>query len=176
VAAELEGTAHTPESAFTTDEVAGLKVFIGKGNCVNCHNGALLTDNHFHNTGVPSTTVDSGRAVGVRQAIAGEFSCTSKYSDAKAEDCEELRFATTDGEELVRAFKTPSLRNVAARAPYMDAGQLATLDAVIEHYNAAPKAPFGHSELKPLKLSRDEKRQLVAFLQTLSAKPRIPNY
>lgn len=172
VEAELAGRPHTAESAFTADEEAGLRIFVGKGSCVNCHNGALLTDNHFHNTGVPLPGValpaDSGRATGVRQALAGEFSCTSRYSDAAAEDCEELRFATTEGEELVRAYKTPSLRNVAGRAPYMHAGQIGSLAEVIAHYDAAPKAPFGHSELKPLHLTANERRQLEAFLRTLS--------
>ena len=96
-----------------------------------------------------------------------EFACTSRYSDAKAGDCAELRFATTEGEERVRAYKTPSLRGVAERAPYMHAGQIATLTAVIDHYDRAPKAPFGHSELKPLKLSANERRQIEAFLRTL---------
>ena len=168
---ELAGRTHDSTSALTGDEVAGFKLFVGKASCVNCHNGARFTDDHFHNTGVPAsrlvTAVDSGRAVGVRQAIAGEFACTSKYSDAKSEDCEELRFATTEGEELVRAYKTPSLRGVADRAPYMHAGQLATLAEVIEHYDRAPAAPAGHSELKPLKLSVKEKRQIEAFLRTL---------
>jgi GNAT superfamily N-acetyltransferase len=106
---------------------------IGKASCANCHNGALLTDNSFHNTGVPlpatSLPPDSGRIVGVRQARAGEFSCIGRYSDARPDDCQELRFAVTDGEELVRAYKTPSLRMVAERAPYMHAGQLASLGA-----------------------------------------------
>ena len=172
VDAELAGKPHDAESAFTPDEVAGLKIFIGKGSCTNCHNGALLTDDHFHNTGVPFSKtplpIDSGRAVGVRQALAGEFSCTSSYSDVKADDCEELRFAVTEGEELVRAYKTPSLRNVAGRAPYMHAGQLATLSEVIAHYSSAPGAPLGHSELKPLRLSPVEQRQLEAFLRTLT--------
>lgn len=92
----------------------------------------------------------------------------SRYSDAGPEDCDELRFAVTDGAELVHAFKTPSLRNVAERAPYMDAGQFATLADVVAHYSAAPKAPFGHSELKPLHLSSTEQRELIAFLRTLS--------
>ncbi len=180
VDAELAGAQHSTESAFTNEEVAGLKLFIGKANCANCHNGALLTDNHFHNTGVPASatasSLDSGRALGVRQAIAGEFSCTSHYSDAKPEDCQELRFAVVDGEELVRAFKTPSLRNVGQRAPYMHAGQIATLADVVNHYDTAPHAPFGHSELKALHLSRDEKRQIVAFLNTLSAPTHIRSY
>ena len=171
VDAELAGRAHDSTSSLSDDEVAGLKLFVGKANCVNCHNGARLTDDHFHNTGVPASSVvaavDSGRSVGVRQALAAEFACTSKYSDATPDDCAELRFATTEGEELVRAYKTPSLRGVAERAPYMHAGQIATLAAVIEHYDRAPKAPFGHSELKPLRLSAQEKRQIESFLRTL---------
>ncbi len=176
--AELAGRTHASGDSFSADEEAGLRLFIGKGNCVNCHNGALFTDDHFHNTGVASPNAalapDSGRAVGVRQALAGEFSCTSRYSDAKPDNCEELNFAVTEGEELVRAYKTPSLRNVANRAPYMHAGQVATLDDVIAHYDAAPKAPFGHSELKPLKLTDTEKRQLVAFLKTLTGPLQAP--
>jgi cytochrome c peroxidase len=170
--AELAGRTHTADDSFSPDEEAGLRLFLGKGNCVNCHNGALFTDDHFHNTGVPASRIalppDSGRTVGVRQVLAGEFNCASKYSDAKPDDCEELTFAVNDGDELLRAYKTPSLRNVADRAPYMHAGQITTLEDVVTHYNAAPKAPFGHSELKPLRLSDSEQQQIVAFLRTLS--------
>jgi cytochrome c peroxidase len=175
---ELAGRPHTPESTLSADEQDGLRLFIGKANCVNCHNGALFTDDHFHNTGVPVSRVvgapDSGRVAGVRKAVNGEFACTSRYSDAKPDDCDELRFAVTEGEELVRAFKTPSLRNVAERAPYMHAGQLDDLDAVLTHYSSAPRAPFGHSELKPLRLSDTEKRQIIAFLRTLSGPLEAP--
>ena len=178
VEAELAGRTHTSADAFSSEEERGLRLFIGKANCSNCHNGALLTDNHFHNTGVPVSAtalpVDSGRATGGRQAVASEFNCTSRYSDAKPEDCDELRFAVTEGEELVRAYKTPSLRGVAERAPYMHAGQLATLADVVAHYDRAPAAPFGHSELKPLRLTADERRQLEAFLRTLSSPLSAP--
>jgi cytochrome c peroxidase len=178
VAAELTRARHTAESSLTTDEESGLRLFVGRARCVTCHNGARLTDDHFHNTGVPvpvvSLPVDSGRTVGVRQVVSGEFNCTSPYSDAKPEDCEELRFAVTSGGELVRAYKTPSLRNVSSRPPYMHAGQLASLDEVIAHYAAAPRAPFGHSELVPIRLSPNERRQLIAFLGTLSGPIAAP--
>src|SRR5687768_4203630 len=109
VAAELAGRPHTAESALAPDEEAGLRLFIGKASCATCHNGALLTDNGFHNTGVPLPGValapDSGRAAGVRQALGGEFACTSRYSDAGPDDCAELRFAVAEGEALVRAYK-----------------------------------------------------------------------
>lgn len=159
-------------SALTSDEIAGLRTFIGKGSCTNCHNGPLFTDDHFHNTGVAAVATlppDSGRAAGVRQVLSDEFNCLGRYSDARPDQCGELRFATAEGEELVRAYKTPSLRGVAERAPYMHAGQLASLDAVVEHYDRAPAASAGDSELKPLHLSAREREQLVAFLRTLSA-------
>ena len=164
--------------AFTPDEEAGLRLFIGKANCVNCHNGPSFTDNHFHNTGVALATStaapDSGRASGVSKALAGEFSCTSTYSDATADDCAELRFASTEGSDLLGAYKPPSLRNVVDRAPYMHAGQLASLTDVVEHYSTAPRAQFGHSELKPLHLSHTEQRQIIAFLGTLTAPLSAP--
>ena len=69
---------------------------------------------------------------------------------------------------LERAFKVPSLRNVAERAPYMHAGQFSTLTEVVDHYNRAPEAPAGHSELKSLRLSAQERRQIEAFLRSLS--------
>jgi cytochrome c peroxidase len=178
VAAELAGATHTAADSFSADERAGLKLFIGRANCTRCHNGPRLTDDHFHNTGVatstPATSADSGRTAGVRNVVAGEFNCLSRYSDAKPEDCSELRFAVTEGDELLRAFKTPSLRNVAERAPYMHAGQLGTLADVIVHYARAPKAPFGKSELDRLKLSPAERRQIEAFLRTLSSPAMVP--
>jgi len=178
VEAELAGRAHSPESALSRDESDGLHLFIGRANCVNCHNGPRFTDDHFHNTGVPQSSTplpfDSGRAAGAHQAVAGEFSCTSRYSDAKPGDCAELRFAVMEGEELLRAFKTPSLRNVAERAPFMHAGQLSTLARVISHYDRAPVAPAGHSELRALRLSPTERRQIEAFLGTLSSPVLAP--
>ena len=74
----------------------------------------------------------------------------------------------------MRAYKTPSLRNVANRGPYMHAGQYASLADVVAHYSAAPAAPFGYTELRPLNLSPIEQRQLAAFLRTLSGRLSAP--
>lgn len=173
VQAMLDEDARAMRAALTPDEVAGLRLFIGAANCTQCHNGALFTDNDFHNTAVPTVPglpEDTGRAAGARQVLADEFNCLSPYSDAAPEQCAELRFMISEGELLLRAFKPPSLRNVAERPPYMHAGQFATLEEVLLHYNSAPPAPAGHSELHPLNLSPAELGQLLAFLQTLSAR------
>ena len=134
----------TPQS-LTDQEVSGLRLFIGKGQCSTCHNGPLLTDQHFHNTGIaPRDTArpDRGRAAGVVKVQRDEFNCLGRFSDAKAEQCKELRFIVTDDPALEGAFKTPGLRNVALRPPYMHAGQLATLEEVIAHYvKARPMRP-----------------------------------
>jgi cytochrome c peroxidase len=166
----LAETGRAPEGVLSGDEVAGLRLFVGKASCVNCHNGPLLTNNEFHNTGVPTRAglpPDTGRVSGADRVLHDEFNCRSKWSDAPAK-CAELEFLVTGDEVLERAFKVPSLRNVADRAPYMHAGQFGTLSEVIEHYSRAPKAPGGHSELEPLRLSEHEQRQLEAFLRSLS--------
>jgi cytochrome c peroxidase len=167
----LAANGQPPADVLTRDEVAGLRLFIGKANCTQCHNGPFLTNNEFHNTGVPAATtvkVDHGRTAGAKDVLADEFNCRSRWSDAASAQCSELEFLISEGETLERAFKVPSLRNVAERAPYMDAGQFASLEEVVTHYNHAPAAPSGHSEIKPLQLNPRELRQLVAFLRALS--------
>jgi cytochrome c peroxidase len=85
-------------------------------------------------------------------------------------------------ESLQHAFKTPTLRNVALRAPYMHDGSLATLAEVVEHYNkgGAAKRPSLATSIKPLNLSAREKTDLVNFMQSLTSKdpatsfPRLP--
>nr|WP_255500821.1 cytochrome c peroxidase [Caulobacter sp. 17J80-11] len=161
-------------ASLSPDEAAGLRLFIGKARCATCHNGPLLTNNGFANTGVPArpgAAPDHGRAAGVRQVVDDPFNCKGRYSDAQGEGCDELEFAVVDDPAQVRAYKVPSLRGVRRRAPYMHAGQFATLDQVLDHYSRAPAAPEGVSELRTLDLSADERRQIVAFLRTLDEQP-----
>lgn len=168
-------------SLLTADEIRGLRLFIGKGQCVTCHNGPLFTDQHFHNTGVPARRLappDPGRARAVARVRADDFNCLGRYSDAPASACAELQFMADDDPGLVGAFKTPSLRNVALRSPYMHVGQLASLEDVVSHYRRSPAAAIGTSELAPagrprdgrqaVRLDEEEARQVVAFLRALS--------
>ena len=143
---------------------------MARRNCTNCHNGPLFTNNDFHNTGIPAAEglpEDMGRALGAQQVLADEFNCLSLYSDARPDQCSELNFLVLDEHQQERQFKPPSLRNVAKRGPYMHAGQFATLEEVLNHYNTAPEAPSGHSELEPLNLSQKQIEQIIAFLKTL---------
>ncbi|MGP1677946.1 MAG: cytochrome-c peroxidase [Burkholderiales bacterium] len=174
----LRQVASAPGNALSPDEVAGLQLFIGKANCTQCHNGPLLTNNEFHNTGVPARQglpADEGRLAGADTVLRDEFNCRSRWSDANPAQCAELKFLVTGAHTLQRAFKVPSLRNVAERAPYMHAGQLATLRDVLDHYNRAPAAPVGHSETRPLRLTARELDQLEAFLRTLSGGTIAPS-
>jgi cytochrome c peroxidase len=95
------------------------------------------------------------------------FNCLGAFSDAKPSACAELKFMETASPDLIGAFRSPSLRGVAQRAPFTHAGQFATLQGVLDHYNGAPAAVFGKSELKPLGLSEKQLSDLEAFLRTL---------
>lgn len=180
-AATRNGPAPARGDVLSAQEVNGLRVFIGRGQCATCHNGPLFTDQHFHNTGVPprdAARPDRGRAAAVERVQADPFNCLGAFSDARPAQCAELRFLVAGDPALEGAFRTPGLRNVALRPPYMHAGQFATLDEVVRHYVRAPAAALGRSELSsttgahgeraPIRLAPDEVRDLVAFLATLS--------
>jgi cytochrome c peroxidase len=168
---KVKSSAVVTDSSLTGDEIAGLRLFIGKAHCINCHNGPLLTNFEFHNTAVPNPPgfpLDHGRSEGVKLLKASEFSCLGPYSDAAPEECGETRFLKVGGATFDGSFRTPTLRNVAETAPYMHAGQFATLNEVLQHYNQGGFALLGHNELAPLNLSDQEVAQLEAFLKTLT--------
>lgn len=170
--AHLEGGGDpVAQSHLSPREIRGLRLFIGTAGCTQCHNGPLLTNNEFHNTGLlspPGLLPDLGRAVGVRKALADPFNCAGAFSSDPAGECPELQFARR-GSELIGATRTPSLRNLGDTAPFQSRGQFATLAEVLDHYNAAPVAMIGHNEAKPLDLAGWELDDLEAFLRTLAA-------
>ena len=156
---------------LSASEQRGLRLFIGKGDCMSCHNGALLSDQHFHNTGVAPRDPahpDQGRATAIVKVLADEFNCLGRFSDARPGECQELEFIADRDPKMAGAFKTPGLRNVAQRPPYMHAGQIATLADVVRHYASAPKAAAGRTERKPVPFTEQEVADLVSFLGTLS--------
>lgn len=163
--AVLDGDSATAESLFTPAERRGLDLFTGAARCSNCHSGPLLTNGEFHFTRVPLPTPDAGRGEGIPAVLADEFSCTGRFSDAAPADCSALRFLNRDARDARYAFKIPSLRNVAVRAPYMHAGQFRTLSEVLRFYRdrTGAVAEMGHSQLTDQDLA-----DLEAFLATLT--------
>ncbi len=152
----------TAEKLMSRDAAEGLRLFIGKAKCTNCHMGPLFTNSSFHNIGL--STKDKGRAEGIGKVLSDEFNCLGKYSDAKPEECSELRFIDTKKEKYEGAFKAPTLRNVADRPPYMHAGQLKTLSDVLNFYRRSSSHELEHQDLSNAELAKIE-----AFLRTLSS-------
>ncbi len=154
------------------DEIEGLRLFIGEGRCIECHNGALFTNDSFSNIGTPTPegkSFDFGRSRGAQQVIKSEFNCAGEYSDAEEHECSELRFIKRVGDDIIGSFKVPGLRNTTATAPYMHAGQMKDLDEVMEHYNKPPTPPFGHNMLTKLDLEPYQLQQIIDFLHTLDS-------
>jgi cytochrome c peroxidase len=178
---DLERTGES--SALDSDELAGLKLFIGEANCIACHAGANFSDQGFHNIGLQRNqdllAGDFGREGAAQKLAVNEFNCLGEFSDDRSLCLPLSRLKTELEDEAISlklngAFKTPSLRNVAQTFPYMHAGQFMRLQDVLKHYNSAPKAEVGTSELRPLNLSETQLQQLEAFLKSLSAPPNAP--
>jgi cytochrome c peroxidase len=127
------------EVIFTEQEQNGYKLF--KTNCTSCHNEPLFNSEKFENNGlaIDTTLNDIGR-----------MKITNKQEDY-------LR------------FKVPTLRNVQFTFPYMHDGRFKTLTEVVKHYNSLGKNKRLPKQLaKPMKLSDNERVDLVAFLKTLT--------
>jgi len=145
----------------------GLKLFKGKAGCIQCHNGALLTDEKAHNTGVPEN-FDVFLDPNNHQAFIAfaMFQGIEDYMNLKRDPG---YYNVTLNPADMGKFITPSLRELKYTAPYMHNGMLATLADVVAFYNAGGgKDSKKSSLLKPLGLSKSEQKDLVAFLLSLS--------
>lgn len=153
----------------------GLAIFIGRGNCVLCHNGPAFSNGEFHSTGVAHFTArgraDGGRFEGVEAVTTNPLNLLSKFND----DASRKNAVHTRNVVLAPRnwgeFRTPSLRNVAVTAPYMHNGSLATLRDVLKHYSELDEERLhsdGEKLLRALKLSDAETSDLLAFLETLT--------
>jgi len=132
------------EAAINDDAKRGFALFTGRAGCSGCHKGWAFTDGSFH---------DVGTAQGDDIGRARLFPSSRK-----------LRYA----------FRVPTLRDVARRAPYMHDGSVPTLAATIDLYDRGGIArPSRSTLIKPLGLTADEKADLIAFLQTLSSRPEL---
>jgi cytochrome c peroxidase len=153
----------------------GLQLFIGRGNCVLCHNGPNFSNGEFHATGIGHFIgrgrADGGRFEGIEAVKAHPYNLLSNFND------DSTRTNTTSTRNVVLSsrnwgeFRTPSLRNVAVTAPYMHNGSLDTLRDVIRHYSELDEERLhadGENLLRALKLNDTEVEDLLAFLETLT--------
>lgn len=134
------------DAAMSTAAKHGFELFVGRGTCIECHNGPAFSDFSYHDTGVPQTGPN------VPETDLGRSDVTHLIDD--------------DGK-----FMTPSLRNVARTAPYMHDGAFASLDDVVDFYRRGG-GDSNYSGVKdprivPLDLTDDDAHDLVAFLQSL---------
>ena len=153
------------EYVFTSEEELGMNLFfthpepsinLRGGNCNDCHTGFLTHGNEFHNNGLDSFFPDDKG----REEITGLSSDKGK-------------------------FKTPTLRNIAASAPYMHDGRFSNLTEVLDHYNEHIKPSetldllitLGKNDNNSTSLGLTEKEKLaiIAFLETLTDEDFLTN-
>ena len=137
------------KSALSESAQNGMKLFFGKATCSACHSGSNFTDNAFHNVGVgmDAEKPDQGRAA--ISKLGGDTG----------------------------SFKTPGLRDIHRSPPYMHDGSLKTLEEVIEHYNkGGVPNDYLDEEIFPLKLTDQEKKDLLEFLTEGLAGEDYPNH
>lgn len=152
---------------LTESEISGLKLFIGKASCTNCHSSSLLSNQHFQNIGTGVRGKDMGRSRLAETQAWDVFNCLGDFSDAPKSYCKDLTYMNKDRHALSGSFKVPSLRNVAKTAPYMHDGRFNALEQVIDFYVNAPSKRKSGNHLPPINLDHHEKRQLAEFLKTL---------
>lgn len=129
-------------SAISAVAQRGFVVFNSAGRCNKCHSGWRFTDDSFHDIGLRSEDIGRGK------------------------------FAPPSVIIMKHAFKTPSLRNARMSGPYMHNGSMKTMEEVLDHYEKGGESrPSLSPEMKPVKLSRREKDDLLAFLETLAGPP-----
>ena len=129
--------AKVAERPMSESAQRGLVLFSGKANCTACHAGANFTDEQYHNLGV---------GMEAKEPDLGRFEVTKQEKDRGA-------------------FKTPTLRNIVLSPPYMHDGSQDTLEEVIEWYDkGGHKNPWLSDKMKPLKLTEQEKADLLAFM------------
>ena len=137
------------DDAMNEPAQRGYQLFAGQAQCWQCHSiagpGVLFSDNQFHNTGVSYRSKNLG--------LPEDFG----------------RYEATKFEFEKRAFKTPTLRNVAETSPYMHDGSLSTLKEVVQFYNeGGSKDPLLSPIMGSLNLSNRDVDDLVEFLRSLS--------
>jgi parallel beta-helix repeat protein len=135
-------------NALSPSQRRGFDIFrSAQTRCIECHALPTFTHNTFHILGVP---------------------------DLSLNDPDLGRGEVVDAPDAERAFRTPTLRNIALTAPYMHTGQFSTLEEVIDFYATGGGAPYGirpDEKVRGFGLTVQQVDDLVAFLQALTHEP-----
>ena len=168
-------------TALSVQEQRGYALFQSYG-CVACHpvgaQQALLSDGGFHNVGVQARS-DALRqrelTVQLMPGLQARLTPTELARVGVADVPDLGRQEVTHRPSDARAFRTPSLRNVALTAPYMHDGSIDTLEAVLDHYIAGgwPADAAQDARIRPLDIDRAGRDAIVAFLRALTAQHRV---
>lgn len=141
------------ETAISNSAKRGFVIFNGAGKCATCHSGWNFTDNKFHDIGLEIIEKDLGRA---------EHEANNIFAK--------------------NAFKTPTLRNLSHRSPFMHNGHLKSLEDVVDHYiSGVIDRPSTSPLITNVPLSMEQRSDLIAFLKSLTAErqdvsmPILPN-
>lgn len=137
-------------NALSASQIRGRNLFLGKAKCFDCHFGPDFTNDEFKNIGIYDNSSFTDR---------GRFDITKDSND-------------------LGKFKVPGLRNVELTAPYMHNGMFGTLEEVVEYYNnpyLIIKNPINIDTLmlEPLNLTKEEQKDIVEFMKSLTDK-KIP--
>lgn len=160
---------------YPQDAQRGLQIFLGVGRCAFCHSGPRFSNGEFHDAGVPYFVepgrVDLGRTGGLEALAQSLFTLDGAHSDDPSKSgawaARSVRFQHAN----FGMFRVPTLRGAAHTAPYMHDGSFPDLDSVLDHYNNIDLERLhtdGESILRPLRLTRADLVDLLAFITTLS--------
>ncbi|HYA85521.1 MAG TPA: cytochrome c peroxidase [Nitrospirota bacterium] len=159
--------------ALSDDAKKGLVIFMGKAGCVECHYGVNLSDDTFHALNVPENAdqQSDSRIATTRRYVAKIY----HFEDYRSLAEDPGRYLITKDRKDWKAFRTPTLREIAKTAPYMHNGIFPTLDDVIDFFDRG--GGKGNTVLKPLGLSTQEKNYLKTFLiEALTSEESVFQY
>jgi cytochrome c peroxidase len=173
------------KNAISPKAVKGMELFKGKANCIECHNGPMLTDEKFYDLGVPDPPEFEENGI---QQVTFRY---QHYAKGSAEDIYRthksdpgIYFKQKRLEDRGK-FRTATLRYTKYTAPYMHNGTMFTLEEVVDFYDKGGGVDrWGNKSkiMKPLNLTKEEKENLKEFLLTFSGEeikfpvPKVPDY
>ena len=164
-----------PPWTYSDAAQRGLKIFIGKGGCNECHTGPNFTSGEFHDNGFSARATsgrpDPGRVEGIRKVRESRFNLLGPYNDDPARTTAAATLNVKSEPRDLNAFKVPTLRNMLLTAPYGHHGEILSIADIVRLYselNPEHLQAGGGGKLRRLNLTAAEQTDLVVFLESLT--------